>query len=81
VGRRDQWKLRLGVEGAAGGIRRARKRRVRRSVQFSLPRYLLLLVNHDARITINHAGVVDPLVFEEDINALLAEQEDRPRRE
>ena len=31
------------------------------------------LVDRVGRIAINHAGVVDPLVFEADINALVAE--------
>jgi hypothetical protein len=33
----------------------------------------IVLVDREGRITISHAGVVDPLVFEADINALLAE--------
>jgi hypothetical protein len=32
-----------------------------------------VLVDPEGRIAISHAGVVDPLVFEADINALLAE--------
>ena len=32
-----------------------------------------VLVDREDRIAISHAGVVDPLVFEADINALLAE--------
>jgi hypothetical protein len=35
---------------------------------------LTVLVDREGRIAISHAGVVDPLVFETDINALLAEQ-------
>jgi hypothetical protein len=35
---------------------------------------LTVLVDREGRIAISHAGVVDPLVFEADINALLAEQ-------
>ena len=34
---------------------------------------LTVLVDREGRIAISHAGVVDPLVFEADINALLAE--------
>jgi len=34
---------------------------------------LTALVDREGRIAISHAGVVDPLVFEADINALLAE--------
>jgi hypothetical protein len=34
---------------------------------------LTVLVDRDGRIAISRAGVVDPLVFESDINALLAE--------
>jgi hypothetical protein len=34
---------------------------------------LTFLVGHAGRIAISHAGVVDPLDFEADINALLAE--------
>jgi hypothetical protein len=34
---------------------------------------LTVLVDREGRIAIRHAGVVDPLVFEADINALLAE--------
>jgi hypothetical protein len=34
---------------------------------------LAVLVDREGRIAISHAGVVDPLVFEADINALLAE--------
>jgi hypothetical protein len=34
---------------------------------------LTVLVDHGGRIAISRAGVVDPLVFEADINALLAE--------
>jgi hypothetical protein len=33
---------------------------------------LTVLVDREGRIAISHAGVVDPLVFEADINALLA---------
>jgi len=33
---------------------------------------LIVLVDRENRIAISHAGVVDPLVFEADINALLA---------
>jgi hypothetical protein len=34
---------------------------------------LIVLVDSEDRIAISHAGVVDPLVLEPDINALLAE--------
>jgi hypothetical protein len=34
---------------------------------------LTVLVDREGRLAISHAGVVDPLVFEADINALLAE--------
>jgi hypothetical protein len=34
---------------------------------------LTVLVDREDRITISHAGDVDPLVFEADNNALLAE--------
>jgi hypothetical protein len=34
---------------------------------------LTVRVDREGRIAISHAGVVDPLVFEADINALLAE--------
>jgi hypothetical protein len=34
---------------------------------------LTVLVDREGRIAISHAGVVDPLVFEADINAILAE--------
>ena len=34
---------------------------------------LTVLVDREGRIAISHAEVVDPLVFEADINALLAE--------
>ena len=34
---------------------------------------LTVLVDREGRISISHPGVVDPLVFEADINALLAE--------
>jgi len=34
---------------------------------------LTVLVNREGRIAITHTGVVDSLVFEADINALLAE--------
>lgn len=34
---------------------------------------LTVLVDREGRVAISHAGVVDPLVFEADINALLAE--------
>jgi hypothetical protein len=34
---------------------------------------LTVLVDHEGRIAISHAGGVDPLVFEADINALFAE--------
>ena len=37
---------------------------------------LTVLVDREGRIAISHAGVVDPLVFEAEINALLAEQRD-----
>jgi hypothetical protein len=37
---------------------------------------LTVLVDREDQIAISHAGVVDPLVFEADINALLAEQRD-----
>jgi hypothetical protein len=33
-----------------------------------------VLVDREGRIAISHAGVVDPLVFEADINALLADR-------
>jgi hypothetical protein len=36
-------------------------------------RPLIVLVDREDRIATSHAGVVDPLVFEADINALLAE--------
>jgi hypothetical protein len=39
-------------------------------LQSDLP--LTVLVDREGRIAISHAGVVDPLVFEADINALLA---------
>jgi hypothetical protein len=35
--------------------------------------HLTVLVDREGRIAISHAGVVDPLVFEADINTLLAE--------
>jgi hypothetical protein len=34
---------------------------------------LTVLVDRESRIAISHAGAVDPLVFEADSNALLAE--------
>jgi hypothetical protein len=34
---------------------------------------LIVLVDREGRIAISHAGVVDPLFLEADINALLAE--------
>jgi hypothetical protein len=34
---------------------------------------LTVLADREGRIAISHTGVVDPLVFEADINALLAE--------
>jgi hypothetical protein len=34
---------------------------------------LTVLVDPEGRIAISHAGVVDPLIFEADTNALLAE--------
>ena len=34
---------------------------------------LTVLVDREGRIAISHAGVVDPLVFEAEINVLLAE--------
>jgi len=34
---------------------------------------LTVLVDREGPIAISHAGVVDPLVFETDINALLAD--------
>jgi hypothetical protein len=34
---------------------------------------LTVLVDREGRMAISHAGVVDPLVFEAAINALLAE--------
>jgi NADPH:quinone reductase-like Zn-dependent oxidoreductase len=34
---------------------------------------LTVLVDREGRIAISHAGVVDPLAFEADINALLVE--------
>jgi hypothetical protein len=34
---------------------------------------LTVLVDRSGRLAISHAGVVDPLVFEADINALLPE--------
>jgi hypothetical protein len=34
---------------------------------------LTVLVYREGRIAIGHAGVVDPLVFEADINGLVAE--------
>jgi hypothetical protein len=37
-------------------------------------RPLIALVDREDRIAISHAGVVDPLVFEADINAPLAEE-------
>jgi hypothetical protein len=36
-------------------------------------RPLIVLVDREGRIAISHAGVVDALVFEAGINALLAE--------
>jgi hypothetical protein len=34
---------------------------------------LTVLVDREGRVAISHAGVVDPLTFEADINAHLAE--------
>jgi hypothetical protein len=34
---------------------------------------LTVLVDRKGRIAISHAGVVDPLIFEAEINALLAD--------
>jgi hypothetical protein len=34
---------------------------------------LTVLVDREGRIAISHAGIVDPLVFEADMNALVAE--------
>jgi hypothetical protein len=34
---------------------------------------LTVVVDHEGEIAISHTGVVDPLLFEANINALLAE--------